>query len=122
LAEPRQARVLIVDDDDVFLRTAAEVVLAAVDCEIIAAARSGEQAIRLHAELAPDLVLLDVRMPGMSGYEVSDRILAERTETRVVLMSASPPPDAPLRTEVIPKESLCPHVLRTLLGNVPPAP
>jgi CheY-like chemotaxis protein len=54
-------------------------------------ARSGIEGIRLAAEQRPDLILLDIRMPGMDGYEVAATIKrqARRRRTRVVAMTAS---------------------------------
>src|SRR6201989_1203420 len=74
-SEERMIRVLTVDDQAVFRRVARDVIEASPGFESVGQAGSGEHALRIVEELAPDLVLLDVRMPGMSGIEVAARLL-----------------------------------------------
>lgn len=68
----KPARVLIVDDER-HNRQLLEVMLAPEGFVLLTAA-SGEEALAVVAEQAPDLILLDIMMPGMDGYEVADRI------------------------------------------------
>jgi two-component system, NarL family, invasion response regulator UvrY len=86
----RQARVLVVDDSDAFLRAAASVVSASNRLRLVGSVTSGEEAIRLLPELKPDLVLLDVHMPGITGVEAARIIHRQHPEIVVVLMSATP--------------------------------
>jgi CheY-like chemotaxis protein len=86
-------RVLTVDDQAIFLRAVSRLLRAAPGFEQVGEARSGEEAIARVAELQPDLVLLDVRMPGMDGVETARRLLAERTPPAVVLISLEPLPE-----------------------------
>ena len=88
-------RVLAVDDQQVFLQAARELIAAAQDFEQVGEASSGAEAVRLAAELRPDLVLIDVRMPGMDGVETMRRIMAEVPETLVVLTSLDEATDLP---------------------------
>ena len=104
---PGPMRVLAVDDDERCLRAVAELVRAAGH-ELVAVARSGEEALRLHARLLPDLVLLDVHLPGIDGRETARRIANSHPAARVVLVSATPAPD------VVAKESLTLRFLRDL--------
>jgi DNA-binding NarL/FixJ family response regulator len=67
--------VLIVDDDPGF-RDAARLLLELDGYDVIGEASDGEDGIRRAAELAPDLVLMDVQMPGMGGIEAASRITA----------------------------------------------
>jgi two-component system, NarL family, nitrate/nitrite response regulator NarL len=69
------ARILIIDDHEV-LREGVRSLLARLrpEWEICGEGADGEQAIRLTQELQPDLVLLDITMPGMSGLEASSRM------------------------------------------------
>jgi DNA-binding NarL/FixJ family response regulator len=80
-------RVLIVDDQEPFRAVAREVVEAAGDFEVVGEAESGEESVDLARTLRPDLVLMDVNLPGIDGTEATRRILAEATASKVVLLS-----------------------------------
>lgn len=81
---------LVVDDSETFQEVSASVVAEAEGLRLVGVATSGEEAIRLLPELKPDLVLLDVHMPGISGLETAPLILRERPGTVIVLVSADP--------------------------------
>ena len=70
-------RVLIVDDQPFFRAAAREVVEAMPGFETVGEAISGSAAVDAVGELHPDLVLLDIRMPGMDGIEASELITAK---------------------------------------------
>jgi CheY-like chemotaxis protein len=83
-------RSVLVVDDDPYIRDALADVLADEGYEVTAA-RDGEEALEiLRASLRPAVILLDLRMPGMSGWEVRKRLLAdpELSAIPVVLLSA----------------------------------
>jgi CheY-like chemotaxis protein len=80
--------VLVVDDNDVFLRAAIDVVDASCGFELVGTATSGEEAVAVAATTAPDLVLMDVRMPGINGFEAARRIQEARPVTAVALITA----------------------------------
>jgi chemotaxis response regulator CheB len=84
----RRVRVLVVDDSVPCRRAASDVVRVADGFELSGAARSGAEAVAMTERLQPDLVLLDVRMSGMNGFETARQILHRRPETVVVLVSA----------------------------------
>ncbi len=85
-----RARVLVADDSDVFLRTAASVISATSTLRLVGAAGSGEEAVRLLPQLRPDLVLLDFQMPGMDGIQTTRIIRREEPRTVVIVISAQP--------------------------------
>ncbi len=80
-------RVLLVDDQE-FVRMGAALVLdSADDIEVVGEAASGEEAIRRSRKLKPDIVLMDVRMPGMGGIEATRIITAAHAATRVLVLT-----------------------------------
>jgi len=86
-------RVLIADDERLFAE-ALELILAADErIQVIGRAHSGSEAIALASELAPDVVLMDLSMPGLSGFEAIEAIVGERPGCRVVVLSGSADPD-----------------------------
>ena len=82
-------RVLIVDDEaDIRVLVQAVIEVADEGLRVVGEASNGEEAIERWRETRPDVILLDVWMPGMSGLDTAERILAELPEQRIVLFSA----------------------------------
>jgi DNA-binding NarL/FixJ family response regulator len=81
-------RVLLVDDSAVFLAAAATVVNRTPGLELVGTASSGEEAVALTAALEPDFVLIDHRMPGVSGIDAATRIREAHPDTVVTIVSA----------------------------------
>jgi DNA-binding NarL/FixJ family response regulator len=80
-------RVLLADDD-ALLRAGVAVVLASTtDIEVIGEAADGLQAVQLCRTLQPDVVLMDVRMPGIDGIEATRRIVAAGLAARVLVLT-----------------------------------
>jgi DNA-binding NarL/FixJ family response regulator len=76
MREPMDVRVLIVDDQEPF-RMAARMVVEATDgFEVVGEAETGEDSVAMAAELSPDLVLMDVNLPGINGLDATREILA----------------------------------------------
>ena len=87
---PDTVGVLIVDDQPPFLVAARRLVASTPGFEFVGEATSGEGAVTLAAALHPDLVLMDVRMPGLGGLAAASRITAARSAEAVVLVSTDP--------------------------------
>jgi len=89
--------ILIVDDHDL-VRTGLQNILAGeADLHVVGEASTGEEAIRLSREFEPDLVLMDVGLPGLSGLETTERILKSLPDTRVIVLTAHSEPPLPAR-------------------------
>jgi two-component system, NarL family, invasion response regulator UvrY len=87
--------VVVADDQAPFRRAAGAVLAATPGFELLAEAISGEQAVALARSLEPDLILMDIRMPGISGIEATRRITATGPGTVVVLVSSYREHDLP---------------------------
>jgi two-component system, NarL family, invasion response regulator UvrY len=82
--------VLVVDDQTPFLVVARQLIELTPGFELLGEATSGERAIVIAAALRPDLVLMDVRMPGLGGLAAARCITMAHTAFAVVLISADP--------------------------------
>jgi DNA-binding NarL/FixJ family response regulator len=80
-------RVLIVDDQEPFRMAATMVVDATDGFEVIGQAETGEQSVDMARELSPDLVLMDVNLPGINGLDATRQILAGSDAVVVLLLS-----------------------------------
>ena len=84
----RRIRVMVVDDH-VVVRNGIEYSLMAFDdIELVGSAGNGEEAIRLCAKLNPDVILMDMLMPGMNGVEATRAILQEHPQVRVIALTS----------------------------------
>jgi class 3 adenylate cyclase/CheY-like chemotaxis protein len=81
-------RVLVVDDQAPFRNAAVQVVQATDGFDVVGEADSGETAVELAAQLAPDLVLMDINLPGIDGLEATRRIVAS-TPNEIVVVALS---------------------------------
>lgn len=80
-------RVVLVDDHRMFREAMCTLLAQTPGFEVAGEAGDGQQAVELCALLAPDVVIMDVSMPGLNGLEATRRILADRPRTRVVVLS-----------------------------------
>ena len=88
LEELRGARRVLVVDDHPSFRRCARAFLTAEGFEVAGEAGDGASAVALAAELEPDLVVLDVQLPDIDGFEVASRLLARDPQLAIVLVSS----------------------------------
>jgi DNA-binding NarL/FixJ family response regulator len=118
----RSVRVLTVDDQVLFRRVARDVIDATPGFEMIGEAASGAEGLEAVERLSPDLVLLDVRMPGINGIEVARQLAARHPDLAVVLISIEERIDVPsaAQLETIPlvrKQEFGPRLLKRLWAD-----
>ena len=83
----RRVRVLIVDDSPQVLHDLRQLLELSGVVEVVAEAGSGVDAVRLAADLSPEVVIMDLEMPGMDGYEAAREIKTRQLARRVVILS-----------------------------------
>src|SRR5699024_5238193 len=89
----RAPRVLVVDDDPV-VRQSVGLLVRAAGATVVADAVDGSDAVARAREHRPDVVLMDVRMPGVGGPEATEEILRSLPETRIIAMTTLGTEDA----------------------------
>jgi DNA-binding NarL/FixJ family response regulator len=119
--------VLIVDDHDRF-RASARKLLEAEGFEVVGEAGDGDSALAQSAALRPDLILLDVQLPDIDGFEVATRVTCGASAPAVILTSSREACDfgslvaSSGARGFVPKGELCGATLRALLEPGPPTP
>ena len=83
-----QIKILLVDDHAVVRMGFKMLIEAEADIKVIGEAKSGEVAVKLFQELKPDIIVMDITMPGIGGLEAIDRILAKDKNTKILVLSA----------------------------------
>jgi DNA-binding NarL/FixJ family response regulator len=79
---------VVVADDSVEMRTLLSIVLSRHGCEVVGLAVNGEEAVRLAREVRPNVVLMDINMPGMDGIAATAMVRTSAPSTRIVGLSS----------------------------------
>lgn len=85
--ESDKKKLLIVEDHPMFRDGLAAVLRTMPGIELAGLARDAEEAVRMAGELEPDLVLMDIHLPGINGIEATRRIVSQRPETRILILT-----------------------------------
>jgi len=86
-------RILIVDDHAMIRRGIQSILRTLPDWEVMGEASNGEDAVRMTNDLKPDVVLMDISMPGMSGLEATRAICKISPQTKVLLLTLHDSPE-----------------------------
>ena len=129
-ARERQAsgpiRVLIADDHRILRQGLASIINSEPDLELVAEAKDGREAIELARRLKPDVVIMDIEMPGTNGIDATRTIAAEAPEIRVIGLSMHTREDmeqamrAAGASEYLPKDGPAEDLLAAIRGFVSP--
>ncbi|MFC4597399.1 response regulator [Cohnella hongkongensis] len=82
-----QLRILVADDHPLFREGVRNVVDSTEGMTVVGEAASGEEAVKLALELRPDVILMDIRMPGLNGIEATARIRSADDSVRVLMLT-----------------------------------
>lgn len=81
-------RVMVVDDHDLVRLGIVSLLSDSDKIEVVAQAQSGEEAIQLAKDYDPDVVLMDIRMPGMGGLEATHKLIRQNEEMKIIAVTA----------------------------------
>ncbi len=82
-------RIVLVEDNQIFRETLELLLGLRGDLDVVASVATGQEAVDVCAKLRPDVVLVDYRMPGLSGAQTAEAVLRASPATRVVCLTAS---------------------------------
>jgi two-component system, chemotaxis family, protein-glutamate methylesterase/glutaminase len=94
-------RILVVDDSALYRQLVKNVLRDCADVEVVGVAKGGEEALELVNALAPDLLTLDVRMPGMDGIEVLRELRRRRSPVKALMLSSLTANGAKVTTDAL---------------------
>jgi DNA-binding NarL/FixJ family response regulator len=82
-------KIVLVEDNQIFRKTLELLLGVRGELEVVASVGTGQEAVELCAELQPDVVVVDYRMPGLSGAQTAQEVRSASPATRVVCLTAS---------------------------------
>lgn len=97
MSDELKGRRILLADDHAVVRLGFRLLLEGVGAEVVAEADRGEAAIRLYAEHDPDVLVMDVSMPGIGGLAALERLLGVAPKARVLMLSAHEDAIVPVR-------------------------
>lgn len=87
----RAPRTILADDQEQVLQTVSSILHD--ECEIVGLAENGEQVIQLAETMAPDLLVLDIFMPGLSGFDVAKRLRDSDSSVKILFLTVHEDPE-----------------------------
>ena len=81
-------RSVLVVDDSPFVYHQVKDMVEGSDYQVVGSAKSGEEGLQLFRSLNPDVVILDIIMPGIDGLETADMMLKERNDAKIIMLSS----------------------------------
>ncbi len=90
----RRTKVLLADDHSIVRQGLHVMLEQSGEFEVVGHAKDGEEAVKAAAELSPDVIVMDVLMPGMDGVDACREIIETRSDTRVIMLTSSTEEDA----------------------------
>ena len=88
-ASDRKIRIVVADDHPIFRDGLCKLLALEEDFEVVAQAQDGRQVLEVLQQLTPDILLLDLKMPGLDGLATLQRLQAVKNKTRVIVLTAS---------------------------------
>ena len=126
MSSGERIRVMIVDDHSILRIGLKQVLEQSGEYEVVGQAADGEEAVRVAADVSPDVVVMDVMMPKKDGVEACREIMESAPETRVVMLTASTEDDAVVEavaagaTGYLQKETGLDRLLSAMRDDLPP--
>ena len=88
MSDPKKIRVLCIDDHPTVREGLATIINLQSDMALVAAAATGQEGLHQFRTLRPDVTVVDLRLPGMSGFEVIEQIKEEFPNARIIVLSS----------------------------------
>lgn len=86
--EKRMKQRILVVDDSPFVYHQVKDMVEGSNYEVVGSAKSGEEGISMFRELNPDVIILDIIMPGIDGLETAEMILQEKKDAKIIMLSS----------------------------------